>query len=135
MQYGLSQDIEYSSLCYTVEPYCLNKLLKYKGETSLLAHGKEPAMWETWVLSLVWEDPLKERMATHSSILAWNPKGVPYDICNTLILKTLDSVYPKFKFNWMAHSLSGNPSPKKIFCYDSEGEIKKVDLRVKNSKI
>ena len=26
---------------------------------------------ETWVRTLVWEDPLEEEMATHSSILAW----------------------------------------------------------------
>ena len=31
-----------------------------------------PAKWETWVLSLDWEDPLQKGMATHSSILAWN---------------------------------------------------------------
>ena len=30
-----------------------------------------PAMWETWVRSLGWEDLLEEGMATHSSILAW----------------------------------------------------------------
>ena len=30
-----------------------------------------PAMWETWVPSLVWEDPLEEGKATRSSILAW----------------------------------------------------------------
>ena len=30
-----------------------------------------PATQETWVRSLGWEDPLKEDMATHSSILAW----------------------------------------------------------------
>ena len=30
-----------------------------------------PAMWETWVQSLGWEDPLEEDMATHSSILSW----------------------------------------------------------------
>ena len=30
-----------------------------------------PAMWETWVQSLGWEDPLEKEMATHSSILAW----------------------------------------------------------------
>ena len=30
-----------------------------------------PAMWETWVPSLGWEDPLEKEMATHSSILAW----------------------------------------------------------------
>ena len=30
-----------------------------------------PAMWETWVQSLGWEDSLEKEMATHSSILAW----------------------------------------------------------------
>ena len=35
-----------------------------------------PAMWETWVRSLGWEDPLEEGMATHSSILAWR---IPMD--------------------------------------------------------
>ena len=30
-----------------------------------------PAMWETWVQPLGWEDPLKKAMATHSSTLAW----------------------------------------------------------------
>ena len=30
-----------------------------------------PAMQETWVLSLGWDDPLEEGMTTHSSILAW----------------------------------------------------------------
>ena len=29
-----------------------------------------PAMWETWVQPLGWEDLLEKRMATHSSILA-----------------------------------------------------------------
>ena len=32
---------------------------------------KLPAMAETWVRSLCWEDPLEEGMETHSSILAW----------------------------------------------------------------
>ena len=30
-----------------------------------------PVIWETWVRSLGWEDPMEEGMATHSSILAW----------------------------------------------------------------
>ena len=30
-----------------------------------------PAMWETCIRSLGWEDPLEEGKATHSSILAW----------------------------------------------------------------
>ena len=35
-----------------------------------------PAMQESWIGSLVWEDPLEEGMATHSSILAWR---IPMD--------------------------------------------------------
>ena len=35
-----------------------------------------PAMWETWVRSLGWEDPLEEGMATHSNILTWR---IPMD--------------------------------------------------------
>ena len=30
-----------------------------------------PAMWESWVKSLGWEDPLEKGIATHSSILVW----------------------------------------------------------------
>ena len=30
-----------------------------------------PAMQETWIRSLDWEDPLEKGMATHSSVLAW----------------------------------------------------------------
>ena len=36
-----------------------------------------PAMWETWVLILGWEDPLEKGKATHSSIPAWRiPRAV-----------------------------------------------------------
>ena len=30
-----------------------------------------PAMWETWVRFLGWEDPLEKEMAIHTSTLAW----------------------------------------------------------------
>ena len=30
-----------------------------------------PVVWETWVQSPGWEDPLEKGTATHSSILAW----------------------------------------------------------------
>ena len=30
-----------------------------------------PAMWEIWVRSLGWEDPLEKEMATHSSTFTW----------------------------------------------------------------
>ena len=41
--------------------------------TSLVAQMVKnlPAMQETWVQFLGWKDPLKEGMATHSSMLAW----------------------------------------------------------------
>ena len=41
------------------------------------------AIWETWVPSLGWEDPLEEGIATHSSLLDWRipwteePGGLP----------------------------------------------------------
>ena len=34
-------------------------------------------VWETWVRSLGWEDPLQKGKATHSSILAWR---IPWTI-------------------------------------------------------
>ena len=45
--------------------------LQYFG-ASLVAQlvKNPPAMWETWVLALGWEDPLEKGTATHSSILA-----------------------------------------------------------------
>ena len=30
-----------------------------------------PAVWETWIRSLDWDDLLEKEMVTHSSILAW----------------------------------------------------------------
>ena len=40
---------------------------------ALVAHLVKnlPAVQETWVRSLGWEDPLEKEMATHSSIIAW----------------------------------------------------------------
>ena len=35
-----------------------------------------PAMWETWVWSLDWEDPLEKGKATYSSILAWRIQSI-----------------------------------------------------------
>ena len=38
----------------------------------------KPAMRETWVPTLGWEDPLENGVATHSSILAWRlPWTIP----------------------------------------------------------
>ena len=38
-----------------------------------MAQGEKnlPAMWETWVRPLDWEDSLEKGMVTHSSVFAW----------------------------------------------------------------
>ena len=49
--------------------------------TSLVAQlvKNPPAMWESWVQSLGWEDPLEKGTATFSSILAWRiPWTIPW---------------------------------------------------------
>ena len=47
--------------------------MKQPPRASLVAQTVKrlPTMWETWVRSLDWEDPVQKEMATHSSILAW----------------------------------------------------------------
>ena len=47
--------------------------LKKKNWASLIVRLVKnlPAMQQTWVRFLGWEDPLEKEMATHSSILAW----------------------------------------------------------------
>ena len=61
-------------------------------------------MWETWVRSLDWEDPLEERKATHSSILAWripwtvySPRGCKEsDTTEQLSLSLFSMLYEGF---------------------------------------
>ena len=50
-----------------------NNRIHYRIEASLVAQTLKnlPAMWETQIQSLGWEDALEKEMATHSSILAW----------------------------------------------------------------
>ena len=52
-------------------PQHLKWRISYIGLPSWLMVKNLPAMWENWVWSLGWEDPLEEAMATCSSILAW----------------------------------------------------------------
>ena len=52
---------------------CWKTVIFFHQEASLVAQMVKnlPAMWEAWVQSLGWEDPLEEGMATRSSILTW----------------------------------------------------------------
>ena len=53
-------------------------LLQYSGGSPVAQLVKNPpVMWETWVRSLGWKDPLEKGKATHSSILAW---GIPWTV-------------------------------------------------------
>ena len=56
-----------------IKNYVIIKLQIFLFCTSLVAQlvNDLPAMRETWVRSLGWEDPLEKGKATHSSILAW----------------------------------------------------------------
>ena len=77
------------STCNTGEPGSIPGLGRSPGEgigyplqyswASLVAQlvKNPPAMWETWVRFLGWEDPLEKGKATHSSILAWR---IPWTI-------------------------------------------------------
>ena len=72
-----AQLFSHSFLCYSVR---LSSLFTVKiifiyllTWASLVAQTIKnlPAMHETWVRPLGWEDPLEESMATHSNILTW----------------------------------------------------------------
>ena len=58
-----------------------------------------PAVWETWVQSLGWEDPLGKEKATHSSILAWR---IPWTVHEVTKSRTWLS---DFHFHWVSYLL------------------------------
>ena len=59
--------VKYGTQCYIIYEICQPL------RTSLVAQMVKNllAMWETWVQSLGWEEPLEEGMAIHSSVLTW----------------------------------------------------------------
>ena len=44
---------------------------------------KMPAVQETWVQSLCWEDPVEKEMATHSNILAWRIPWTDHEVAES----------------------------------------------------
>ena len=54
---------------------------------------KKSAMWETWVRSLGWEDPLEKEKAIHSGILAWR---IPWTVYNPWGRKEFDATELNF---------------------------------------
>ena len=60
-----------------------------------------PAMWETWVWSLGWEDPLEKGKTTHSSILAWR---IPW----TIVCGVAKSNWMTFNFTFFHLGVIGS---------------------------
>ena len=67
--------LSYPILSYCLSIICLSIYLSHLSlsRVSLVAQlvKNPPAMQETWVQSLGWEDPLETGTATHSSLLVW----------------------------------------------------------------
>ena len=55
----------------TIYIYNVHYIYTGKGFPDVSLAINSPAVQETWIQSLGWEDPLEKEMATHSSILAW----------------------------------------------------------------
>ena len=80
--------VDKDSACNAGDPSLIPRLGRSTGEgigyplqyswASLVAQlvKNPPAMWETWVPFLGWEDSLEKGKATHSSILAWRIHGL-----------------------------------------------------------
>ena len=67
-------DSSWSTWSNQVFHYSLSFVAQFSGLWASLGAQlvkNRPAILETWVLSLGWEDPLEKGLATHSSILSW----------------------------------------------------------------
>ena len=69
--------------------------LVFSHRASLVAQTVKnlPAVCETWVRSLGWEDPLEQGMATHSSILAWR---IPIELQESIFSDSFDMSIKQF---------------------------------------
>ena len=76
LQYGRQRQIESLVLFYHLETF------SFLSGASLVAQLVKnlPAMQETWVQSLGWEDPLEKGKATHSSIMAWRIPWIEFHV-------------------------------------------------------
>ena len=74
----------------------------------------QPAMQETWVQSLGWEDPLEEGMVTHSSILAWRIpwRGAWLAKVHVVTESDTEATYHTCTLGHMKATLTGIPACK-----------------------
>ena len=110
--------------------YLLSEKVGFPGGSAV---KKLPAMQETWVWSLCWEDLIKEKLATHSNILAWRipwtqePDGLQSMWSQEIghdweIMQQQSEKLSSITFSFCV----GFKSP--IFCQDVEFQIGRLDL-------
>ena len=63
-------------MCQSHTYFWLETMQQFRASLVAQMVKNPPAMQETWVQFLGWEDPLEEGLANHSSILAWR---IPMD--------------------------------------------------------
>ena len=81
-----------------------------------------PAIWETWVRSLVWEDPLEKGKATHSSILAWKIPWTVYSTGSQRVRQdgaTFTFTSLCIKGHTVHHNGEGNGTPLQYSCLEN----------------
>ena len=95
-----------------------------------------PAVQETWVCSLDWEDPLEKEMATHFSILAWEipcteePGGLQSkDLDMTEWVSTHTCVFYillhlLLRFNYFLHHILANSFPSIVTIFNEKVKVK-----------
>ena len=93
-----------------------------RSQASLMAQTVKnlPAMQETWLLSLGWEDPLEKGMATHSSVLAWR---IPW---RGAWWATIHGVAQWVGHNWATNTTFHNRSQRKR-CFGDRKKNTKED--------
>ena len=69
--YPVQKSLWYKHHCEFMAGGSVKFELRCRGSLAAQMVKNPPAMWEMWLPSLGWEDPLEEGMATHSGFLAW----------------------------------------------------------------
>ena len=84
--------------------------------------NNQPAMRETWVRSLGWENPLEKGKATHSSILAWR---IPWTVHGLPKSRTRLS---DFQFTMDQKEIINDTRKRKLLIYLKKLKLKKAHV-------
>ena len=85
-----------------------------------------PAMWDTWVRSLGWEDPLEKGKATHSSILAWRIPWTVHGVAKSWIRLS------DFNFSLYTEGEEKTPKTNEVVMYSGFSQTSSVKGQIVN---